>query len=299
MDKSFEVIIVGGSYAGLSAALALGRSMRKVLVIDAGHPCNAPTPHSHNFLTQDGARPAEISEVAQSQVEQYETVQFYNDFAIEGTKTTGGYSIQTKDGSTFTTKKLIFATGLKDIMPEIDGFAACWGKSVIHCPYCHGYEVRHKKTGILANGEKAHHYATLISNWTKDLTIFTNGPSTLTEDQTKQITNHQIPIIQTPVKRIGHAEGQVQNILLNDDREYILEAIYSGPDFVQQSNIPEQLGCEINEQGLLHVDGFQMTNVPGVYACGDNSTMRSVALAVASGTKAGVVANKELIEEVF
>ncbi|MEP3388001.1 MAG: NAD(P)/FAD-dependent oxidoreductase [Reichenbachiella sp.] len=299
MDKSFEVIIVGGSYAGLSAALALGRSMRKTLVIDAGHPCNSPTPYSHNFLTQDGVPPTEISSVAKSQVEQYDTVHFYNDFAIEGNKTTEDYTIQTQDGSIFSAQKLIFATGLKDIMPEIEGFAQCWGKSVVHCPYCHGYEVRYKKTGILANGEKANHYATLISNWTKDLTIFTNGPSTLTEDQTKRITNHQIPIIQTPVKNIGHVDGQVQNILLEDDSEHTIDVIYSGPDFVQHSNIPEQFGCEINEHGLLVVDGFQMTNIPGIYACGDNSTMRSVALAVASGTKAGVVANKELIEEVF
>lgn len=299
MNKSFEVIIIGGSYAGLSAALALGRSLRKVLVIDAGEPCNTPTPHSHNFLTQDGMVPAEISAIAKSQVQQYDTVAFYEDFAVEGSKIKEGFSITTQSGEVFSAKKLIFATGLKDIMPDIEGFAECWGKSVIHCPYCHGYEVRHQKTGILANGEKAHHYATLISNWTKDLTIFTNGPSTLTADQTKQISGHDISIIETPVKSIQHTNGQVSAVVLEEGSQYELQAIYSAPDFVQHSDIPQQLGCELNEQGLLQVDGFQMTNVPGIYACGDNSTMRSLPLAVASGSKAGVVTNKDLIEEVF
>lgn len=299
MDNFFEVIIIGGSYAGLSAALALGRSMRKTLVIDAGQPCNSPTPHSHNFLTQDGIKPKDISAIAKVQVAQYQTVQFYDDLVIEGKTTADGYSILTKGGSNFAAKKLIFATGLKDIMPDIEGFEACWGKSVIHCPYCHGYEVRHKKTGILANGEEAYHYASLISNWTKNLTIFTNGPSTLTKDQSKQISKHQISIVQSRIKRIEHENGRVKNIRLEDESKCKLEAIYTGPDFIQQSDIPQQLGCKLNEQGLLDVDSFQMTNVPGIYACGDNSTMRSVALAVAAGSKAGVMANKDLIEEVF
>ncbi|SMD34578.1 Thioredoxin reductase [Reichenbachiella faecimaris] len=299
MDKSFEVIIIGGSYAGLSAALALGRSLRKVLVIDAGKPCNLPTPHAHNLLTQDGVAPDEISAIAKSQVEKYNTVQFYEGLAIGGNKIPGGFTITTADGIIFSAKKLIFATGLKDIMPDIEGFAECWGQSVVHCPYCHGYEIRQLKTGIVANGEKAHHYATLISNWTDELTVFTHGPSTLTADQTKQISKHAISIVETPIKRIQHVNGQVQAIVLEDDTKVELRAIYSGPEFVQHSRIPEELGCQLNEQGLIHVDGFQLTSVPGVYACGDNSTMRSLSLAVASGTKAGVVVNKDLIEEVF
>src|SRR5690606_19368783 len=146
-------IIIGGSYAGLSAAMALGRSLRKVLIIDAGKPCNRQTPHSHNFITQDGKTPAEISSIARAQVAQYETVTFLSGFAVEGKKTNSGFEIKTEKGEIFESKKLILATGVKDIMSEIPGFAECWGISVIHCPYCHGYEVRNEKTGILANGD--------------------------------------------------------------------------------------------------------------------------------------------------
>lgn len=299
MNKSFEVIIIGGSYAGLSAALALGRSLRNVLVIDAGKPCNAPTPHSHNFLTQDGVVPGEISAIARSQVEKYKTVQFYDNFAVKGSQTATGFDITTQDGNVFSAKKLIFATGLKDLIPDIEGFAQCWGKSVIHCPYCHGYEVKHKKTGIIANGEKAFHYAWLISNWTDDLTLFTNGVSTLTVEQKSKIAAHNITTIETPIQKLIHENGAVSEVVFEDGNKRTVQAIYSGPTFTQHSTIPETLGCELNEQGLIAVDGFQKTNVAGVYACGDNSTMRSVAMAVSSGHIAGVVANKDLIEEVF
>ena len=154
--KSYEVIIIGGSYSGLSAALALGRSLRKVLVIDGGKPCNRFTPHSQNFLTHDGRKPAEISAIAKEQVLQYKTVEFLEDVALNAEKTEQGFTVET-DRGTFQSKRLILAAGLRDILPDIPGIAECWGKSVIHCPYCHGYEFHSQKTGILANDEKAFH----------------------------------------------------------------------------------------------------------------------------------------------
>src|SRR5690606_17865245 len=171
--KDFEVIIIGGSYAGLSAAMALGRSLRTVLIVDSGLPCNRQTPHSHNFLTQDGKTPMEISKLAKQQVKKYETVQFYNGLAISGTKTTNGFEIVTDTNDKFAAKKLIFATGVRDIMPDIKGFTECWGISIIHCPYCHGYEYREKNTAIIANGAKAFHMASLINNLTNNITILT------------------------------------------------------------------------------------------------------------------------------
>src|SRR5690554_5341159 len=147
--KDFDVIIIGGSYAGLSSAMALGRALRNVLIIDSGLPCNRQTPHSHNFLTQDGSTPNEIATLAKQQVEKYESVRFYKGIATSGVKTVDGFEIMTDANSTFTSKKLILATGVKDIMPALPGFAACWGISIIHCPYCHGYEYRSQNTGIL------------------------------------------------------------------------------------------------------------------------------------------------------
>jgi len=162
-NKNFDVIIIGGSYAGLSSAMALGRSLRNVLIIDNGQPCNIQTPHSHNFLTQDGKTPKEISELAKQEVEKYETVKFYKGLAISGIKSGDGFEITTDKKDKFTAKKLIFATGLKDLMPDIKGFAACRGISIIHCHYCHGFEYRNQNTGIITNGTKAFHLASLVN----------------------------------------------------------------------------------------------------------------------------------------
>jgi thioredoxin reductase len=179
-DKQFDVIIVGGSYSGLAAEMALGRALKKVLIIDSGKPCNAQTPNSHNFLTQDGKTPAAISTLAKQQVEKYDTVTYYNGLVTNGKKTVDTFEIKVLSGETFRANKLIFATGIQDDLPKIEGIEACWGISMLHCPYCHGYEVRKEKTGILGNGEYANELTKLISNWTNDLTLYTNGKSTLT-----------------------------------------------------------------------------------------------------------------------
>lgn len=299
-SNHFEVIIIGGSYSGLSAAMALGRALRNVLIIDSSLPCNRQTPHSHNFITQDGKTPKEISTLAKQQVEKYETVKFHTGLAISGTKTETGFEITTQTGEQFTAKKLIFATGVKDNLPDINGFAACWGISVIHCPYCHGYEVKGVKTGILANGDFASHYAQLIRNWTKDLTVFTNGKSTLTQAQTDKINKHHIPIIEKEIAYLKHENGQVQQIVFKDNTTFDAKAIYSRPDFEQHCKIPETLGCELTEQGLLKIDPFQKTTVANIFACGDNSSpLRAVAHAVAAGNMAGAVVNNTMTEEEF
>lgn len=299
-NKNFDVIIIGGSYAGLSSAMALGRALRNVLIIDSGLPCNRQTPHSHNFITQDGEKPSEIAEKAKAQVLKYDTVKFLNDLAVNGKKTENGFEITTQTGKEFTAKKLIFATGVKDIMPDIKGFAECWGISIIHCPYCHGYEVKHEKTGILANGNFAFHYAQLIRNWTKDLTIFTNGKSALTQEQTDKISKHNIPIIEKEIAYLKHENGNVQQIVFKDNSTFDLKAIYSRPALEQHCKIPELLGCELTEQGLLKVDMFQKTSVKDIFACGDNShPLRTVANAVATGNITGSMVNNGMTEEEF
>lgn len=298
--KNFEVIIIGGSYSGLSAAMALGRSLRSVLIIDSGLPCNRQAPHAHNFITQDGEKPGEIAAKARVQVLKYKTVQFLNGLAVSGKKTAAGFEITTQTGDKFLANKLIFATGVKDIMPEINGFAECWGNSVIPCPYCHGYEYRNEKTGILLNGEMAFGIAKTIHNWTDDLTIFTNGKSTLTEEQLKRLTKHNIQIVESEIDYFLHQKGEIENIVFKDNSSMALKALYALPEFEQHCKIPQELGCELTEQNHIQTDPFQKTTVPGVFACGDNSNrMRSIASAVATGGMTGVVVNMELIEEAF
>ena len=299
-NKEFEVIIVGGSYAGLSAALALGRSLRKVLILDSGQPCNRMTPHSHNFITQDGETPAAIAEKARAQVLKYDSVQFLQDTALSGIKTEDGFLITTQSGKSFSARKLIFATGIWDIMPDIKGFAECWGISVVHCPYCHGYELRNQKTGILANGERAFHLASLVNNLTDDIFILTSGPAAFEEPQLEKFREHNMEIIETEVREIEHSEGQIKRLIFDDGRAMAFESMYAALPFRQHSDIPAGLGCKMTDLGYIEVDSFQRTNVEGVYACGDNSAMmRSVANAVYTGNLTGAIVNSELTGELF
>lgn len=299
-ENKFEVIIVGGSYAGLSAAMALGRSLRKTLVIDSGKPCNLTTPHSHNFLTQDGKSPKEISKVAKEQVEKYETINFYDGKAVKGKKTDTGFEIITENGETFESKKLIFATGVVDEIPSIKGFAECWGISLIHCPYCHGYEYRNKKTGIIANEDRAFHIASLVKNLTNDITIFTRGTANFSEEQLEKLKKHNIEIIETEITELNHENGYIKNLLLADGQKINFDAVYAALPIKQHSDIPEKLGCEFIETGHIKMDNFQKTNIPGIFVCGDNSSMmRSVANAVMTGNVAGAMVNMELVTDCF
>ncbi len=299
-QKSFEVIIIGGSYSGLSAAMSLGRSLRQVLVIDSGLPCNRQTPHSHNFITQDGEKPAVISAKAKLQVDIYKTVQFCNGLAVKALKTEKGFEIETESGEIFTARKVLFATGVRDLLPEIKGFSDCWGISVLHCPYCHGYEVKNEKTAIIANGEMGYEFAKLISNWTKDLRLCTNGKSELTSEQTEILKNNGVLILEEEIDSFEHNKGYVSNIVFKNGEKVEVKAVYARVPFEQHCKLPQDLGCEINEQGYLKVDFMQKTTVTGIFGSGDSTTqMRSVALAVSSGSFAGAVINKELIDEDF
>jgi thioredoxin reductase len=299
-NKRFDVIIIGGSYSGLAAGMTLGRALKKVLIIDDGKPCNRQTPFSHNFLTNDGKPPTEIAVLATLQVRKYNTVKFFKGLAISGFKTDTGFEIQVASGETFTAKNLIFATGIMDMMPGIDGFAACWGISVLHCPYCHGYEMRKEKTGILGNGDFGFDFAGLISNWTNDLTLFTNGASAFTAGQMEKLEKHKIRIIEKEIAKLEHNNGELKNITFRDGTKTFVKALYAPVPFEQHSQIPESLGCELTGEGYIKVDPFQETTVNGVFACGDNATrMRTVANAVAMGTTAGMTASKKMILESF
>lgn len=300
MSATYDVMIVGGSYAGLSAAMTLGRALRKVLIIDSGDPCNKQTPHSHNFLTQDGQTPAQIADKAKQQVLQYDTVSWRQGLVTDVQSTADGFNISTAAGENFQAKKILFATGIKDQFLPVKGLAEAWGISVVHCPYCHGYEIRGEATALIANGDTAFELCRLISNWSSRLTLFTNGPSALTAEQTAKIKSHGIAVIEPEISEFEQQNGQLQHIVLKDGSRHAFKAAYIRLPFQQHCDIPKQLGCAINEQGFITVTDLQQTTVPGVYAAGDNTgMMRSVPMAVAAGSKAGAMINKELTDETF
>jgi thioredoxin reductase len=299
-QNRFDVLIIGGSYSGLAAAMALGRALKRVLIIDDEKPCNRQTPQSHNFLTNDGKAPAELAALARMEVSAYDTVRFLNSTAVNGRKTTDGFEIQVASGEIFSATNLVFATGIRDILPAIDGIQACWGISVLHCPFCHGYEVRQKRTGILANGDVAFEFAKLISNWTSDLVLFSNGISSLTKVQKDQLQSKNISIVEKEIASFQHDKGRLQNVLFKDGSGLFVEAVYAPSPFEQHCKIPDALGCELTPEGYIKTDNFQQTTIEGIYAVGDNaSKMRTVANAVATGTAAGMAITKKLVFENF
>jgi thioredoxin reductase len=297
----YDVIIIGGSYAGLSAAMTLGRSLRQVLIIDAGQPANRQTPHAHNLIMHDGEPPAQLVALAHQQVLAYPGVSWLTGKVIEAAQTDSGFAVGTDTGESFRAKKLLLATGVFDQMPPIEGFAACWGISVLHCPYCHGYEVTGQRIGLLANGDTGIELVKLIGHWSKNLMLLTNGPATFTTEQRAFIDKKGVPIIDSPVRRIEHQNGQIEQVVFQDGTRVAFDAIFSRVPFRQHTNLADQLGCDLWQTGpvtgLIKADEFGRTNRPGVFAAGDNNTlMRSVAIAIGSGNKTGASINREFIE---
>ena len=297
-NKQYDVIIIGGSYAGLSAALALGRARRNVLLIDSGKPCNRSAPHSHNFLTHDGSVPAEISKVGKQQVMAYPTIDFLDDVVVSADGSDQNFAVTTSSGLKASARKLLFATGVKDLLPAINGFSESWGKSIIHCPYCHGYEFKDLPTGIMANGEIAFHFGRLIRNWTNKLTIFTNGACTLLKEQLAELDKLGVKVIETPIQSFQHDDGYISKVVLENGTAYAIDAMYAKLPFEQHCTAISEIGCALNEDGLVKVDDFLKTSIPGIYAAGDSTTLfRAVAGAVATGSKAGAMVNHELIAQ--
>ncbi|WP_116106649.1 NAD(P)/FAD-dependent oxidoreductase [Lewinella sp. IMCC34191] len=297
MEHSYEVIIIGGSYAGLSAAMSLGRSLRRVLIIDGGEPCNKPAPATHNFITHDGADPAAVTERARQQVLAYDTVAFVSDKATGLKGSDGDFTVSTVSGESYQAAKILFATGLHDELPDIPGVAECWGKTVIHCPYCHGYEFRGQATGILMNTEHTVHMLQLIRNLTDGVTLFTNGPSVVKKEQ---VHDCGAQLIEQPIECLVQQDGQLRAVRLLDGSEIGVAALYLHPFLSQKCPLPERIGCELADNGTLVVDEFSMTTVTGIYAAGDCIThMRMVSAATGSGGKAGAMVNHALVMERF
>ncbi|TGE29277.1 NAD(P)/FAD-dependent oxidoreductase [Hymenobacter metallicola] len=293
-----EVIIIGGSYAGLSAAMALGRARRRVVVLDSGQPCNRQTPRAHNFITQDGQPPQAIRDRARQQVLAYPSVTVVTDEAVAATRQGTGFVVSTASGVVYAAAKILFATGVKDLMPAWPGFAECWGISVLHCPYCHGYEVGDQPLGVVGNGDLGFEFARLLRQWSPRLTLFTNGPATLSPDQAQRLEQAGIRIAEAAIDHFDHTAGHLRHVVLTDTTQVPLAAMFARVPFELPCLLPVGLGCVLSETGHIQVDEMQRTSVPGVFAAGDATTpMRSVAVAVAAGSKAGSFLNHELVAE--
>ena len=290
----FDVIVIGGSYAGLSAAMQLARARRRVLVVDAGQRRNRYARHSHGFLGHDGREAAAIATDGRTQLMKYRTVRWIEGSAQRAEKVEQGFRVTLQDGSAFTAQRLVLASGVVDELPALPGLAERWGATVFHCPYCHGYELMEGRIGVLATGPLSMHHAMMLPDWGQ-VTIFLNGAFEPDAQQLTSLEQRGVAIERTPVKAItGEATVQLQDgRALEMAGLFVISRTHSG------SPLAEQLGCEL-EQGpmgmYVRTDAMKVTSVAGVYACGDAARMAgNVALAAADGTLAGVSAHQSLI----
>lgn len=295
---SADVIVVGGSFAGMSAAMQLARGQRQVVVIDAGRPRNRFAEASHGFFCLDGVTPAEIRQKAIDQLTRYPTVRVQGGQVTSANRETGGFSVVLDNGQTYSARKLILATGVRDEFPEIPGLAERWGKTVIHCPYCHGFELRNRKLGVLATSSLSAHQAGIIPDW-GPTTYFTQGEFTPDDEQLAFLNKRGVSIEHTAIVEVLGEAPSISGVRLADGRTVELEALYIGPKTQMASPLAQQLGCQF-EQGpmgpAVSIDDFKQTSVAGVFAVGDmSSKMHNATFASASGVMAGVSVHRALM----
>ncbi len=300
---AYDVVIVGGGPAGLSAALALGRARRRVLLLDGNEPRNAPTHAAHNFLTRDGEHPLELRRIGREQLAPYTTVQIQEREIVQAGGHDGSFHLTLGDGDQIGARKVILATGVRDIMPPVEGFQRLWGKSVFACPYCDGWEHRDRPWAVLAAPSDVLGYAGLLASWTRDLVALTNGEGEVDMETARGLAALGIPIRVEPIVRLHGEDGQLRRIDFAGGDPLERSVLFNRPRQEPRNDLATQLGCDLVEApipGLIRVEGMQQTTVAGVFAAGDVTTpMQSIAMAVSSGSAAGAMANHQLAHEMI
>lgn len=297
----YDCIIVGAGSAGLSAALNLGRARRRVLICDKGNPRNAPAAHSHGFFTRDGTNPLELLDIGREQLKNYKTVEFQSVSVKEIKRSGAQFEAIFDDGAVKKARRILFAFGVKDEYPAIENFDKFWGKTVFHCPFCHGYEVRDEPLAAVGNGEAGVSMAALLKSWSADLILCTNGKAELSAEQRKTLAKHNVPVREEKILRFEGTGGQLETIVFETGEKLVRKGVLIRPKQHLRSDLAEKLGCEITDSGFVKVADFNQTTVKGVYAAGDvTSPMQSISVAVAQGAlAAGLGINHSLNQEDF
>jgi thioredoxin reductase len=295
----YHVIVVGGSFAGLSAAMQLARARRRILLVDAGKPRNRFARASHGFLGQDGVAPAKIRREGLTQLARYPTFAFLHATALYASSGNDSFALTLSNGAEVRARKLILATGVTDVLP-LDSMVPRWGVSVLHCPYCHGYEVRDRRLAVIANIAGAAHQAMILPDW-GPTTFYTQGKFEPSEDEAKQLAARGVGIERTPVTELVGNRSEIRLLRLADGREVPAEVVFTAPQTRMASPLAEQLGCVFAEGPTgpnITVDPTQETSVKGVFAAGDAaSAMYNATIASAAGVLAGVGAHRALVLE--
>lgn len=295
-QPDFDVIVIGGSYAGLSAALQLARARRRVLVVDSGQRRNRFAVSSHGFLTQDGSLAADIASQGRAQLQAYPNVAWANAAVVAAGVGGGAFNVDFNDGNVASGRRLVLATGVTDVLPLVEGLAERWGASVFHCPYCHGYELDEGHIGVLATSELSMHHALMLPDWGR-VTFFLNGAFTPDAAQRAALDSRGVTLETTPVARMAG----VADVVLEDGRQLPLAGLFVMGRTTGAGTLAAQLGCDMDAGPtgeFVKTDAMKATTVTGVFSCGDMARPAgNVAFAVADGAMAGVAAHRSLIVE--
>jgi thioredoxin reductase len=290
----FDTIVIGGSYAGLSAALQLARARRKVAIVDAGQRRNRFASHSHGFLTQDGTDPAAIAATARAQILAYPTVTWFQGEATNATGAIDDFHVTVNDEDSIAGRRLILATGVRDELPPVNGLAERWGQSVFHCPYCHGYEVD-GPIGVLYVAPGSIHHAQMLPDW-GPTTYFLNGNPPPTDEELADLARRGTRIEPAAIRRLV---GPRADIELVDGRIVPVAGLFTATRTSPSSPLAEQLGCELAPSptgSYIANDEMKQTTVPGIFACGDAARpFGSVSLAVGDGAMTGASTHRSLL----
>ena len=290
----YDALIIGGSYAGLAAALQLARARQKLLVIDAGVRRNRFVSTSHGFLGQDGRDPGQIVADARAQLLAYPNAQWLAATVREAHASAGEFVATLDDGAMLRTRKLVLATGVIDELPRVEGLAERWGRSVFHCPYCHGYELNRGRIGVIATGPNSLHQALMLPDWGQ-VTFLLNGAFEPDAEQSAALAKRDVTVEHTTIARLTD-DATVE---LVDGRRLDFAGLFTASTIRMASPLAAQLGCAFEEGPMgafIRTDAMKETSVPGVFACGDAARAAgSVALAVGDGTQAGVSAHRSLL----
>jgi thioredoxin reductase len=295
-----DVIIVGGGPAGLSAAVVLGRCLRKVLVFDTAQYRNKYSHGMHNYLTRDDILPNDFINICHQEIAKY-GVQLIPKKVVRARKNGDGiFVVKDQEDQTYYAKKMLIATGLVDKVPTVQGFKEMYGKSVFHCPYCDGWEVKGKRVGVYARNKEGWELALSLKAWTNDVTLYTDGRNKVKPFQREYLEANDIPIVKTPFAHLEGDNGQLKKIVFTNEEETACDAIFFVNGYEQQCDLAETFDCEISSKGVVVTNRFQQTNTTGLYVAGDaDKDVHFVVVAAAEGAKAGVTINKELQKEIM
>jgi len=298
-----DVVIVGGGAAGLSAATTLARALRSVMVIDSGAPRNAPAAGVHGFLSRDGIRPGELLAAGRREVLSYGGTLIDGE-AVSARRTPDGFDVMTDDGRRISGRRLLVTTGLTDELPPIEGLREQWGKGVVHCPYCHGWEIRGQRIGVLGTGPLSMHQALLFRQWSPEITLFLNDTVEPTDEEWEKLAARSITVVDGAVASVDAADGVLRGVTLRSGHAFDVQAVAVAPRLEARSHLLESLGLvpQPHPSGagrFVAVDPMGgATAVRGVYAAGNvTNPMAQVVTAAADGVMSGARINADLIDE--